>query len=194
MEGYLFRDANSSELKEIEELKPIKKLENILRDIGAPYKPITTLENYKNYLKEDALSKKSWGLESFNLPNQTDDDLFKETVLIEGGDNTKYVYCFIDAYTEDPVTIKVTRPDANALQPLTNVELLAIYSKAFQFIYEEEEKEVGNPGHIQGMLNRGVSHGRYGIWGHDLSDLVYNGFSDVLIYKDFIFCEFRVDS
>ncbi|KAN0027197.1 hypothetical protein ACTFIU_009884 [Dictyostelium citrinum] len=191
MENYLFRDANSEELKEIEESKEIKKIENILRALGTPNKAITTLENYKNYLKEDALSKKSWGLKSFNQPNQTDDDLFKETVLIEG-DNTKDIYCFIDAYTASPVTIKVTRPDP--LQPLTNVELLAIYSRAFQYIYEEEEKEVGNPGHIPGLLNRDTSHGRYGVWGHDLSDLVYNGFSEVLIYKDFIVCEFSVDS
>ncbi|KAK5575267.1 hypothetical protein RB653_010524 [Dictyostelium firmibasis] len=192
MDKYLFCDASIEELKLIKETKPLKKLENISKAIGAPAKAITSLEEYKVYLKEDALSKKSWGLSDFNEPNQTEDDLFKEEVLVEGSDNIKNVFCFIDAYLSNEATIKVTRP--NPSQPLTNVELIAIYSRAFQFIYEEEEKEVGNPGHVQGMLNRNQSNGRYGIWGHDLSDLVYNGFSEVLIHKDFIVCDFHVDS
>jgi len=42
----------------------------------------------------------------------------------------------------------------------------------YTFIYSEEEADAGDPGHIPGMLNRAPSEGRYGIWGHDMGDLV----------------------
>ena len=37
---------------------------------------------------------------------------------------------------------------------------------------------MGDPGHIQGMLNRESSDGPYGIWGHDIGDLVLGGVTD----------------
>jgi hypothetical protein len=37
---------------------------------------------------------------------------------------------------------------------------------------EEDETSGGNPGHIPGMLNRNTSEGKYGIWGHDIGDLL----------------------
>jgi hypothetical protein len=45
-------------------------------------------------------------------------------------------------------------------------------------IYSEEHKAVGDPGHIPGMLNRQSSEGPYGIWGHDIGDLVLEGVID----------------
>jgi hypothetical protein len=47
--------------------------------------------------------------------------------------------------------------------------------KAYKDIYDEEHRAVGDPGHIPGMLNRATSAGPYGIWGHDLNDLVLSG-------------------
>lgn len=52
----------------------------------------------------------------------------------------------------------------------TRNELAGKISKTYKKIYKEEE-DVKNPGHIEGMLNRKQSHGRHGIWGHDLGDL-----------------------
>jgi hypothetical protein len=43
---------------------------------------------------------------------------------------------------------------------------------SYKKIYEEEGED---PGHISGMLNRKKSHGKYGIWGHDIGDLVLEG-------------------
>jgi hypothetical protein len=40
--------------------------------------------------------------------------------------------------------------------------------EAYEAIYSEEGED---PGHVEGMLNRAKSDGKYGIWGHDLGDL-----------------------
>ena len=48
-------------------------------------------------------------------------------------------------------------------------------AKGYKRIYREEEADDGNPGHISGMYNRATSNGRYGIWGHDIGDLVIEG-------------------
>jgi len=53
----------------------------------------------------------------------------------------------------------------------------AVYD-GYSQIYAEEEQAVGNPGHIPGMLNRSVSQGPYGIWGHDMEDLFLEGFRE----------------
>jgi hypothetical protein len=42
----------------------------------------------------------------------------------------------------------------------------------YERIYREEDEAVGRTGHIPGMLNRDKSEGPYGIWGHDIDDLV----------------------
>ena len=53
------------------------------------------------------------------------------------------------------------------------IDILLIAQKDYEHIYAEEEKAVGDPGHIPGMLNRQASEGPYGIWGHDFSDLYF---------------------
>jgi hypothetical protein len=58
---------------------------------------------------------------------------------------------------------------------MTGEDLLALARMDYGRIYREEEEAVGNPGHITGMLNRQTSQGPYGIWGHDFSDLFFEG-------------------
>lgn len=43
--------------------------------------------------------------------------------------------------------------------------------KGYKRIYAAED----DPGHIPGMYNRASSEGPYGIWGHDIGDLVVEG-------------------
>jgi hypothetical protein len=54
----------------------------------------------------------------------------------------------------------------------TRRELSEQIMERYRRIYREEERDDGNPGHIPGLLNRNDSHGRYGIWGHDIEDLI----------------------
>ena len=45
--------------------------------------------------------------------------------------------------------------------------------KCYKKVYEDEDKSVGHKtSNIKGMFNRDFSDGKYGIWGHDIGDLV----------------------
>jgi len=41
----------------------------------------------------------------------------------------------------------------------------------YKKIYDEEEKQVGDPGTYESLYNRRESNDPYGIWGHYLDDL-----------------------
>ncbi len=79
------------------------------------------------------------------------------------------VYTFSYDY---PLTKKATFTHKLS-KKTSEVDLVVLGRDDYKRIYREEEKDSGNPGHIPGMLNRRQSEGRYGIWGHDLSDLVF---------------------
>lgn len=53
--------------------------------------------------------------------------------------------------------------------------VLRFAARDYKKIYDIEEGKVGNPGHIPGMLNRATSNGPFGIWGHDMGDLFFEG-------------------
>lgn len=56
---------------------------------------------------------------------------------------------------------------------MTRLKLADFICKHYRKMYAEEDKTAGgDPGHIPGMLNRSQSEGKYGIWGHDIGDLV----------------------
>lgn len=58
------------------------------------------------------------------------------------------------------------------LEPtMSALDILVQARKDYEAIYAAEE----DPGHILGMLNRQKSKGPYGIWGHDFSDLYFEG-------------------
>jgi len=57
----------------------------------------------------------------------------------------------------------------------TRKALFAAIQKDYAKIYRDEDKAVGPTGHVPGMLNRDRSDGPYGIWGHDIGDLVVEG-------------------
>ncbi|MBO9659936.1 MAG: hypothetical protein J7527_14045, partial [Chitinophagaceae bacterium] len=62
---------------------------------------------------------------------------------------------------------------------LTKGELAQLISDQYQQIYEEEEKSATIKTIPQTqrkpLYNRNETNGKYGIWGHDLSDLVLSG-------------------
>ena len=58
----------------------------------------------------------------------------------------------------------------HTLTPGMNGEdILALARKDYEAIYAAED----DPGNIPGMLNRSISEGPYGIWGHHFSDLYF---------------------
>jgi hypothetical protein len=56
--------------------------------------------------------------------------------------------------------------------PWSQRQFVEAVVKAYAEVYAEEGDD---PGHLPGMLNRATSTGPYGIWGHDLGDLVLEG-------------------
>lgn len=54
---------------------------------------------------------------------------------------------------------------------MTGEDLCVLGRTDYEAIYAAED----DPGHIPGMLNRATSDGPYGIWGHDFSDLFFEG-------------------
>lgn len=103
----------------------------------------------------------------------------------------KIVYTSISYPLNRPAIMKwVLSEDA------TYGQLLEIHAQAYNLIYELEEQSstMGDPGHIPGMFNRRRSDGMFGIWGHDIGDLVYNGGSTITIGAHHVVCDFDVDS
>ena len=65
---------------------------------------------------------------------------------------------------------------------ITRLKLADKICKHYGKMYREEDKTAGgDPGHISGMMNRNQSGGKYGIWGHDIGDLVL---VDAVVYKN----------
>ena len=69
-----------------------------------------------------------------------------------------------------PLSNKVTFKAAK--EGFSTAEVARKVCEDYHRIYKEEETAVGNPGNIPGMLNRVSSSGPYGIWGHDIGDLL----------------------
>lgn len=54
----------------------------------------------------------------------------------------------------------------------TRLDVFKNIYEAYKQIYDEEEKEVGDPGTYENLYNRKRSEGKHGIWGHYLEELV----------------------
>lgn len=75
----------------------------------------------------------------------------------------------IDYPTSNPYKAKLK----TGKKGMTRIQLADKICKHYRKMYaEEDETSGGDPGHITGMLNRNTSEGKYGIWGHDIGDLL----------------------
>jgi len=81
--------------------------------------------------------------------------------------------------------------EADSPDGFTRADLFRKICQGYRQIYNEEHAVVGDPGNIPGMLNRAVSHGPYGVWGHDIGDLALH-----TVYPDSSgqYCRLGVDS
>lgn len=75
------------------------------------------------------------------------------------------------------ITYPLNNPSVTKLRVpatgLSRAKLANIICKQYRKIYAEEDKTVGHKtGNIDGMLNRATSFGKYGIWGHNIGDLI----------------------
>lgn len=150
-----------------------------------------TLSNIFDYKKapSDDLTKFETTEEYYETFKKCDRDFAKKVI----DPNIDCVYAKISYPLKNPAIIKIKITDTDV--PVTYGMLLYAYTLAYQHIYKIEDEDVGAPtGNIPGMLNRLDSSGRFGIWGHHIGDLCYNGLSKINIYDKFVVCEFSCDS
>lgn len=92
--------------------------------------------------------------------------LSKDPLGIPAGD-----YTFVYQYPlEQPAEFKHPVTETASI-----IDIFLIGKADYEAIYKAEEDAVGHPGNSPGLLNRASSHGPHGIWGHDLSDLFFEG-------------------
>jgi hypothetical protein len=81
-----------------------------------------------------------------------------------------YKFSYTYPLSKTAVFDHVLTPDMNGL------DLLVLARADYERIYREEDGDVGAPTPmIPGMLNRQQSDGRWGIWGHVIDDLFFEG-------------------
>ena len=69
-----------------------------------------------------------------------------------------------------PLSTEVTLEFEN-IGGFTRMDVFRCIYEGYKKIYDEEEEDAGDPGSAPNLLNRGESEGRYGIWGHYISEL-----------------------
>lgn len=79
-------------------------------------------------------------------------------------------YTFVYSYP-----LRTEASFTHALEPgMSPRDILAIAAKDYSQIYAEEANtQPAPPSPSAFLLNRGATQGKYGIWGHDLSDLFF---------------------
>ncbi len=92
----------------------------------------------------------------------------------------KNVTLIIDYPLNNPVSFEIT----TTTNGFSRKQLIREISKKYHEIYKEEEVSASTKtiprGERKGIINRNETDGKYGIWGHDLSDL---DLSSVEVYK-----------
>jgi hypothetical protein len=125
-----------------------------------------TVEIDLGYIHMDSYKPKSpltprWWKNDPDMSQDTVDP--KELVLKEGEYSLEITYPLTNPFN---TKFKVSE------KGFSRRELVKFIIDCYQYIYKQEESEVGDPGNIPGMLNRARSSGSYGIWGHGLGDLM----------------------
>lgn len=142
---------------------------NLCKDYThCPSNKLTTLDDYyKTFKKNIAKASKI-----------IDDDLTDIYIRVNYPLETEAVIKFI---SKEKITYGV---------------LFFAHTIAYQIIYDIEDFDVGAPtGNLfPNLLNRASSEGRFGIWGHVIEDLIFNGNCSIKANNTDIVCTFECDS
>lgn len=163
------------------------KLESdVFPSVGKPNTNITTL-SLNQYIK--LILDDYEGMQEYMEEVAHTDELSKKLNTVINS-NVKCLYVMISYPLSNPAVVKFT-----CEQSITYGLILFLTTAAYQIVYHTEEQDDCDPGYISpNCLNRETSHGRFGIWGHVIGDLVYNGNSEIKIYNDYLICELDCDS
>jgi hypothetical protein len=180
-------DTPKHEMHLLRKKKPTEVLKNIFNYRLAPSDDLskTKLSDYYTVLSYTPE-------EYYNVTSADLEDWMKDNVVNKPRTELPFVdtvYCVIDYPVENTAIIKFKTHD------VTYGKLLYLNTIAYQLMYATEDEDVGHATeNIKGMYNRAPSKGRFGIYGHHITDLVYNGGSKITIYDNVAVCVFSVDS
>jgi hypothetical protein len=113
------------------------------------------------------------------------DDPAKEISRLVDPDKLAIPYNNVILIIDYPVIAPVYFPLSSAENGFTRRQLITLISQKYHSVYKEEEetakdKTIPVDGR-KGLQNRNQTNGKYGIWGHDLSDL---DLSSIDVYKN----------
>jgi hypothetical protein len=150
------------------------------------FKNIAFVANPSDHLQEDIdtyidalVTKYATRNYERKIPVEQFEQSLKKVVLTD----VNYLYCVITYPLNNEAVLRFAIPDNTILNVAT---ILYLYTYAYQKVYKIEEQDLNTPvGTVApSMLNRAQSNGMYGIWGHNITDLVYNGFGKVYQYTE----------
>jgi len=171
---------------------PLKVIKDIFPYGGIPAEKLSSLSAYyktilNDFIVQDEAMINDWGDDDYIKINVDEINQQLHTII---DDHIKTVYTVINYPLTNQAVIKF---ECN--EPVTYGMLLFLYTNAYQIVYDIEESDDCDPGQIsKHCLNRATSKGRFGIWGHCIGNLCYNGCSKIQIYDDYVVCNFYCDS
>ncbi|KAM9997333.1 hypothetical protein ACTFIZ_010847 [Dictyostelium cf. discoideum] len=128
-----------------------------------------------------------------NLKNEKTESFINDKLIVDKDKNlygvgryVDHVYCVFGKYQLKKSVIKVTKPDPNI--PISSLDLLAIYTKAYQYMYMEQKQWFD---YKKTRIN--ISNSPHGIYRYGINDIHYNGLSTIIEFDTFLVCSFDVD-
>lgn len=156
------------------------KKNNIMNDIGygnigCPSDEITDADTYRDNFIDNLKNRQR----EYDKCGCTAEEEEKFNSILKEKLDVNIVVIEIDY----PVTVKpYFKFEINPQYSVTYADLQYLHIIAYKLTYLIEESDDKDPGNIPGMLNRQTSYGRFGVWGHSIDDLIYNGLSELIVY------------
>lgn len=178
---------------EIPDSNIVNKYGDIFPYTGRPSASISSYDKFRRnlfWIKEKYDFKDDSDSESYNNINECNQRLANNLERSYWDRDMGVIYAEITYPLTNKAIVKFVKK--NPRLQLTCGMLLYAYTCAYQMVYDSEnasEQEC-----IPGMLNMATTDGKFGIWGHAIEDLVYNGSSDIEVHETYIKCHFSCDS
>ena len=147
-----------------------------LRDYGTPITTIPILSHPTTEIANEVGNEEIVGISIEKAQQNLDQVISVDEVVL----NDKKVQLIIDYPLKKPVSFTLENEKG-----FTRRELILAIQQKYKQVYKEEEESAATKtipmNRREGLSNRNETNGKYGIWGHDLTDLYL---TDVEVYKD----------